>query len=94
MRVRAFRWACVAGMALLMTPVMLDGQRVITEPRATLRPAGKGQKPFDVTRHTIPIAEITDGGPPRDGIRALADLRAFFPEAEIYHRRSAARGAD
>ena len=32
---------------------------------------GGGSKPFDVTRHLIPIAEIVSGGPPRDGIPAL-----------------------
>ncbi len=33
--------------------------------------AGKGQPPFDITRHSIPIQEILSGGPPRDGIPAL-----------------------
>jgi len=34
-------------------------------------PAGEGQKPFNVTRHLIPLGEIQAGGPPRDGIPAL-----------------------
>lgn len=33
--------------------------------------AGKGQPPFDVTVHAVPIEEILNGGPPKDGIPAL-----------------------
>jgi hypothetical protein len=33
--------------------------------------AGKGQTPFDVTVHAVPIEEIGNGGPPRDGIPSL-----------------------
>lgn len=33
--------------------------------------AGKGQPPFDVTQHYVPIEEIVNGGPPKDGIPAL-----------------------
>ncbi len=44
-------------------------------------PAGPGQKPFDVTRHTIPLREIESGGPPKDGIPAL-DHPAFVSAAE------------
>jgi hypothetical protein len=33
--------------------------------------AGKGQLPFDVTVHAVPIDEIMNGGPPKDGIPAL-----------------------
>ena len=33
--------------------------------------AGKGQPPFDVTVHSVPINEILNGGPPKDGIPAL-----------------------
>lgn len=36
-------------------------------------PSGPGQKPFDVTRHSIPLKEIRGGGPPKDGIPALTD---------------------
>ncbi len=46
-------------------------QTVITEPKTKLVPAGPGQKPFDVTRHTIPLSEIRGGGPARDGVPAL-----------------------
>src|SRR5437773_8993216 len=44
---------------------------IIREPKTVLLPAGPGQKPFDVTRHTIPLDEIEDGGPARDGIPAI-----------------------
>jgi hypothetical protein len=33
--------------------------------------AGKGQPPFDVSVHAVPIEEILNGGPPKDGIPAL-----------------------
>jgi hypothetical protein len=33
--------------------------------------AGKGQPPFDITHHSVPIEEIRSGGPPKDGIPAL-----------------------
>lgn len=33
--------------------------------------AGPGQRPFDVTKHSVPIEEIRGGGPPKDGIPAL-----------------------
>ena len=33
--------------------------------------AGKGQPPFDIARHSVPIEEILSGGPPKDGIPAL-----------------------
>ena len=37
--------------------------------------AGPRQKPFDVTRHIIPLKEIRDGGPPKNGIPALSNPR-------------------
>jgi hypothetical protein len=33
--------------------------------------AGRGQPPFDITVHAVPIEEILNGGPPKDGIPAL-----------------------
>jgi len=33
--------------------------------------AGKGQRPFDVTTHSVPLNEIANGGPARDAIPAL-----------------------
>jgi hypothetical protein len=47
-------------------------REVITEPKRKTIPGGPGQKPFDVTRHTIPLSEIRGGGPGRDDIPALA----------------------
>jgi hypothetical protein len=46
-------------------------REVTTEHSPRFIPAGKGQEPFNVTRHTIPISKIEGGGPPRDGIPAL-----------------------
>jgi uncharacterized protein DUF3179 len=40
-------------------------------------PSGSG-KPFDVTRHSVPLNEIVGGGPPKDGIPAL-DAPKFIP---------------
>ena len=47
----------------LIAPVAIAQQQ-------TYLPSGTS-KPFDVTRHSVPIKEITAGGPPRDGIPAL-----------------------
>ncbi len=46
-----------------------------------LMDAGKGQRPFDVTVHSVPLEEIKGGGPPRDGIPALNRPR-FVSAAE------------
>jgi hypothetical protein len=43
--------------------------------------AGRGQAPFNVTRHLIPLGEIRSGGPPKDGIPALTDP-AFVSASE------------
>src|SRR5438876_8511943 len=43
--------------------------------------AGRGQPPFDVTLHSVPIAEIVPAGPPKDGIPAL-DRPKFVPARE------------
>jgi uncharacterized protein DUF3179 len=43
----------------------------------TYLPSGSG-KPFDVTRHSVPLNEIIGGGPPKDGIPAL-DAPKFVP---------------
>ncbi len=43
--------------------------------------AGHGQPPFDVTRHSVNIAEIVPAGPPKDGIPAL-DRPKFVPATE------------
>ena len=46
-------------------------QAVTTEPKQVLLPAGLTRKPFDVTRHVVPLSEIREGGPARDRIPAL-----------------------
>lgn len=46
-------------------------QEVIVEERQTIMESGPNRRPFDVTRHTIPLDEILGGGPPIDGIPAL-----------------------
>lgn len=54
---------------------------VEVEKKAVYLPAGKGQKPFNVTRHSIPVKDIQSGGPPKDGIPAL-DHPLFTSVAE------------
>lgn len=59
--------------------------RLATEPGKKEKPKalqiGIGTKPFDVTRHSVELSEIVQGGPPRDGIPALVDPR-FVSAAE------------
>lgn len=50
--------------ALLFTSIAAVAQQ------ARYLPSGAG-RPFDVTRHSVPLKEIVDGGPPKDGIPAL-----------------------
>ncbi|MGH9709458.1 MAG: DUF3179 domain-containing (seleno)protein, partial [Candidatus Acidiferrales bacterium] len=50
------------------------------ERKPTYIPAGPGQRPFDATRHLIPLGDIQSGGPPKDGIPAL-DHPAFTSAA-------------
>jgi len=62
-------------------PILLTGAALLgtTQPPQALKiekkltyiPAGSGQKPFNVTRHIIRLADIQAGGPPQDGIPAL-----------------------
>jgi|FaiFalDrversion2_1042247.scaffolds.fasta_scaffold01394_3 hypothetical protein len=50
--------------------------------------AGPGQRPFDVTKHSVPIEEIRGGGPPKDGIPALDNPRfVSAKEAEKFLSR-------
>jgi hypothetical protein len=51
-------------------PQQLQDQ-IMTEKKAKYIPTGPGQRPFDVTRHSIPLGDIESGGPWRDGIPAL-----------------------
>jgi hypothetical protein len=73
-------------LALLLPLASASKQQVdqlIVEKKERYVPAGPGQKPFDVTRHVIPLDEIQVGGPPKNGIPAL-DHPAFVsvPEAD------------
>lgn len=67
--------AAIRGIALFSLFAVVLGaagaREIIIEPERRTLPSGPGRKPFDVTRHTIPITEIRGGGPPRDGIPAL-----------------------
>jgi uncharacterized protein DUF3179 len=49
-------------------------------PQSTSLPSG-WDKPFDVTRHSVPLDEIVGGGPPKDGIPAL-DTPRFVPASK------------
>ncbi len=49
----------ISGMLWCFHPVGLSpSQEITVEPQRKLIPAGQGQKPFDVTRHSIPLQEI------------------------------------
>jgi len=52
--------------------------RAVAEPR---RWAAEGWR-TDFARHTVPLSEIFDGGPPRDGIPSI-DRPRFVPAAEL-----------
>jgi hypothetical protein len=43
---------------------------IVSQEKKTLE-AGPGQRPFDVTLHSVPIEDIRGGGPPKDGIPSL-----------------------
>ena len=57
----------IAGLLLWLTHAA--GQ-VVVEPKPALIPAGPGEKPFDATRHIIPLSEIRPSVP-RNAIPAL-----------------------
>jgi|SRR5579884_463087 hypothetical protein len=76
-------WSRYLSLTLLaLIPAISAAQQrqpeVRVEKKPTYLPAGRGQTPWDVTRHTIPLGEIQAGGPPRDGIPAL-NFPAFVP---------------
>ena len=84
---RDLRSGAFLGFALLVVsvapwarPAPKDLNLVVEKELKFIR-AGRDQKPFDVTRHLIPLAGIMGGGPPRDGIPALTDP-AFVSAAE------------
>jgi len=65
-------WPLLVGLACGPS---LFAQAVITEPTPRFLPGGIHQKPFDVTRHTIPLSEIKEGGPARDAVPAFVHPR-------------------
>ena len=79
-RVQNSKFRIAPGLVLLLlsmiwpsAPAVGAGpQAVTTEPKQVLLPAGLTRKPFDVTRHVVPLSEIREGGPARDRIPALA----------------------
>lgn len=50
----------------------MSSLEVKVEKKTIYLPAGSGQEPWNVTRHSIPLKDIQSGGPPRDGIPALS----------------------
>jgi hypothetical protein len=70
---------------LATTASALEQQKeVIVEKKEAYIPAGSGQKPWDVTRHTISLNDIQSGGPPKNGIPALDD--PAFTSASVAER--------
>jgi Protein of unknown function (DUF3179) len=67
-------WQAFLVGAMLCAPPVFAWQQpptVKVETKAVNLPAGRGQTPFNVTRHLIPLGDIQAGGPPKDGIPAL-----------------------
>jgi Protein of unknown function (DUF3179) len=69
---------------VLPTLARPHSQGLKIESRPAYIPAGPGQKPFNVTRHLIPLTDIQSGGPPKDGIPALVNP-AFISAAQADH---------
>lgn len=60
-----------------IVPALLLVSVAVAAQQSVYLPAGAGKR-FDVTRHSVPLSEITGGGPPKDGIPAL-DAPKFVP---------------
>ncbi len=73
----------------VLAVVMLLGGLSAAQQRPVLLDAGRGQRPFDVTKHSVPVEELRGGGPPRDGIPGI-DHPKFVPAAKA----SFLRGGD
>ena len=75
--------AFLVGAMLYPLPSFASQQQpaIKVEARAVYLPAGKGQTPFNVTRHMIPLGDIQPGGPPKNGIPAL-DHPSFISAAD------------
>ncbi len=70
---RLFPQVCLLALAGIWSSIPAQQPRTLVQVETKPRyiPTGPGQKPFEVTRHLIPLGEIQGGGPPRDGIPAL-----------------------
>jgi len=64
----------------LVLAELLCASSATTAQQPSYLPSDAG-KPFDVTRHSVPLNEIVGGGPPKDGIPAL-DGPKFVPAGE------------
>jgi hypothetical protein len=62
-------------MKRLFSPAVLLVSLAVVAQQQLYLPSGAG-KPFDVTRHSVPVNEIVGGGPPKDGIPALPQWSA------------------
>lgn len=65
----------LASALLVVASLFADAQQ------RQLLDAGKGQRPFDVTTHAVPLNDIVGGGPARDAIPAL-DHPKFVPSRD------------
>src|SRR5215472_13151423 len=84
MNLRGYAYRVFLVAALLCAPLTLAWQHspeVKIEKMLVHLPAGNGQRPFNVTRHRIPLSNIQSGGPGKDGIPAL-NHPAFTSAAE------------
>ena len=73
-------WSLLLSLPLASTWPQREDQLIVDKKPAYV-PAGPGQRPFDVTRHVIPLDQIQSGGPPKNGIPAL-DHPAFTSASE------------
>ncbi len=88
LRHRSLRLGASVWLALLLFSGLLSGAPasegkypIKVEKKPKKISPGHGSKPFDVTRHLIPLGDIQGGGPPRDAIPAL-DSPKFVTAAE------------
>ena len=68
-------------MRSLVLATLLFGSFAVGAAQHSQLPSGSG-KPFDVSRHSVPLNEIVGGGPPKDGIPAL-DAPKFVPADQV-----------
>lgn len=56
--------------AVLVALVLCVGVPLVGEEKKLYLESGTG-RPFDVTKHAVPIEELIGGGPPKDGIPSI-----------------------